>query len=381
MAITFLASQISDLCLGKPPLRSLPITATVFDAVSALKKSGETYVSIWSCCDADVTLTRCRCVGKICMVDVIVFLCNEKNLMNPLDALQTNVLEIVSKVQGRIKHLEPDSSLLDAIDCILEGAQNLVIPIYNHSKSNPSIKDHYIHDYCWLTQEDVVRFLLNSIGVFSSIPTFTIQALDIIDKRILTVHQDDPAVSTLPLITCSLMDQTSIGVVNKDNRLIGEISPFTLACCDETVAAAIMTLSAGDLMSYIDYTGPSDDLVQLVKMRLLEKNYTSMLDLMDEYYTNPLLTPSTSCSSEEDFWSGKNACVGRFYPGRRSEAIVCHPWNSLMAVMVQMIALRVSYAWVVQQDYTLVGIVTFSEILKQFRSMAGSRSITSMKSI
>nr|GEW99886.1 hypothetical protein [Tanacetum cinerariifolium] len=130
---------------------------------------------------------------------------------------------------------------------------------------------------------------------------------------------------------------------------------------------------AGDLMSYIDYTGPSDDLVQLINMRLLDKNYTSMLDLMDEYYTNPLLTPSTSCSSEEDFWSSKNACVGRFYPGRRAEAIVCHPWNSLMAVMVQMIALRVSYAWVVQQDYTLVGIVTFSEILKQFRSMAGSR--------
>ncbi|GJT96852.1 hypothetical protein Tco_1092370 [Tanacetum coccineum] len=104
-----------------------------------------------------------------------------------------------------------------------------------------------------------------------------------------------------------------------------------------------------------------------------------MLDLMDEYYTNPLLTPSTSCSSEEDFWSSKNACVGRFYPGRRSEAIVCHPWNSLMAVMVQMIALRVSYAWVVQQDYTLVGIVTFSEILKQFRSMADMGSNNKME--
>ncbi|KAM0072578.1 hypothetical protein Hdeb2414_s0001g00038011 [Helianthus debilis subsp. tardiflorus] len=359
MAISFFATEISDLCLGKPPLRPLPTTATFADAVISLKQSGEIYVSVWSC-------DCCRCVGKISMVDVILHLCKEENLLNPLDALQANVLVLIPKVKSQIRHMEPNSSLLEAIDCILEGAQNLVIPICNNSRKN--------QQFCWLTQEDVVRYLLNSIGIFSPIPTFTIEALDIIEKSTLTVNYNDPAITTLPLISCSLLDQTSIGVVNKDNRLIGEISPFTLACCDETVAAAIATLSAGDLMAYIDCSGPSDDLVNLVKMRLQERNLTSMLDLMDDYY-NPLSSSSSSCcSSDEESGSVKNGCVGRFYPGRRSEAIVCHPWNSLIAVMVQMIALRVSYAWVVQQDYTLVGIVTYAEILKQFRSIAGTRS-------
>lgn len=257
-------------------------------------------------------------------------------------------------------------SLLVAIDCILEGAQNLVIPIHTNSRVN--------QQFCWLTQEDVVRYLLNSIGVFSPIPTFTIEALDIIDKSTLTVNYHDPAITTLPLISCSLLEQTSVGVVDKDNRLIGEISPITLACCDETVAAAIATLSAGDLMAYIDYYGPSDDLVNLVKTRMHERNLTAMLDLMDDYY-NPLSSSSSSCcSSDEESGPVKNCCVGRFYPGRRSEAIVCHPWNSLIAVMVQMIALRVSYAWVVQQDYSVVGIVTYAEILRQFRRIAGSRN-------
>ncbi|XP_071714525.1 CBS domain-containing protein CBSX5-like isoform X2 [Rutidosis leptorrhynchoides] len=344
MAITLLATEISDLCLGKPPLRSLPVTATVADAVFTLKNS-------------------------------------EENLVNPLNALQSNVLDLVSNVKGQIRHLEPNSSLLEAIDCILEGAQNLVIPIDTNVRSSPRINqltkpshlDPAIHcnqEVCWLTQEDVVRFLLNSIGVFSPIPAFTIEVLDIIDKSTLTVHFDDPAITMLPLISCSLMEQTSIGVVNKDNRLIGEISPFTLASCDETVAAAITTLSAGDLMAYIDFTGPSDDLVNLVKMRLSKRKLTSMLDLMDDYFNPSSLF--SGCSSDDEFGPSKNGCVGRFYPGKRSEAIVCHPWNSLMAVMVQMVALRVSYAWVVQQDYTLVGIVTFSEILKQFRSIAGS---------
>ncbi|KAK9056309.1 hypothetical protein SSX86_027399 [Deinandra increscens subsp. villosa] len=382
MAISIFATEISDLCLGKPPLRPLPTTATVADALIALKKSGEIYVSVWSCdrsnsvadCNHDDAAGCCRCIGKICMVDVIVHLCKEQNLSNPLDALQSGVLDLLPKVRGQIRHLQPNSSLMEAIDCILEGAQNLVIPIYTSPRKKQLANSScFNQQFCWLTQEDVVRFLLNSIGIFSPIPTFTIEALDIIDKSTLTVNYDDPAITTLPLISCSLLDQTSIGVVDKDNRLIGEISPSTLACCDETVAAAIATLSAGDLMAYIDYSGPSDDLVSLVKTRMHERNLTVMLDLMDDYY-NPLSSSSSCCSSDEEFGSVRSSCVGRFHPGRRSVAIVCHPWNSLMAVMVQMIALRVSYAWVVQQDYTLVGIVTHADILKQFQSIVDTRN-------
>ncbi|KAL7604037.1 hypothetical protein Lser_V15G16459 [Lactuca serriola] len=384
MAHRFLASEVSDLCVGKPPLSSLPATATVSDAIFALKRSGDINVGIWSCNHYDSIVAvndvvPCRCIGKLCMVDVILYLCKEENLSRPVEALQTSVLDLLPKVKGQIRHLEPNSSLLEAIDCILEGAQNLIIPIQATTrtnqrknclnKSSPSTINHNGNEFCWLTREDVIRFILNSIGVFSPIPTFTIESLNIINTETLTVHYDDPAISTLPLINRSHLNQTSIAVINQDKTLIGEISPFALSCCDETIAAAISALSAGDLMAYIDYSGPPEDLVHSVKMRLQERNLTAMLDMFENYYDPSF---SSTSSSDEEFGGGKNGGMGRSYPGRRSEAIVCNPWNTLMAVIVQMIAHRVSYAWVVREDYGLIGIVTFTEILTQFRSAIGS---------
>ncbi|XP_071705591.1 CBS domain-containing protein CBSX5-like [Rutidosis leptorrhynchoides] len=389
MARSFLETEVSDLCVGKPPLTSLPVTATVADAVSALKKSGDINVSIWSCNHSDCNendVVTCRSVGKICMVDVIGFISKQENITRPFEALETtSVLDILPKQLGQIKHLESNSSLLEAIDCILEGAQNLVIPVQTTTRSNqrkklvnPStlITNTTLHNgkqFCWLTREDIIRFILNSVNVFSPIPTFTIESLNIINTNILIAYYDDLAYSVLPLITQSHLKQTSIAVVNKDNTLIGEISPFALSCCDETITAAIITLSAGELMAYLDYSGPHEDLVKLVKMRLKERNLTAMLELMDDD-NKSLSSCSSSSSSDDEFGVGKNGGMGRSYPGRRSEAIVCNPWNTLMAVMVQMIAHRVSYAWVVKEDYGLVGIITFTEILRQFRSVVGSWS-------
>lgn len=265
---------------------------------------------------------------------------------------------------------------------MLEGTQNLVIPIENHLSRNPRKKfmnkpapfcsaPHNGREYCWITQEDVLRFLLNSISVFSPIPTFTIESLNMIDHDIMTVHYNEPASPVLDCISRSLMEQTSVAVIDENGRLIGEISPFTLACCDETVAAAIATLSAGDLMAYIDCGGPPEDLIQLVKRRLVEKNLHGMLDLMEECSTSPL--PSSSSSSEDESAApGKYGGSVRYSPGRRSEAIVCYPWSSLVAVMIQALAHRVSCVWVVEEDHTLVGHVTFESMLKVFRSVSGN---------
>lgn len=115
MAIRFLAREVSDLCLGKPALRSLPVSATVADTLSALKKSGEIHVSIWNCDHTSRSTTTnnsysdCKCVGKVCIVDVICFLCREENLSRPLEALQSPVSELLPKIPGLITHLEPHS--------------------------------------------------------------------------------------------------------------------------------------------------------------------------------------------------------------------------------------------------------------------------------
>ncbi|XVF87507.1 hypothetical protein PTKIN_Ptkin18bG0125500 [Pterospermum kingtungense] len=387
MAVSLLEREVSDLCLGKPALRSLSISATVADALSALKRFGDNYISVWSCTDhqphplvsadnIDPGFDECRCVGKVCMVDIICFLCKEQNLSNPGSALQASVSVLLPKAPGLVRHLEPNASLVEAIDLILEGAQNLVITLEIGAK-NPRRYNSNLHNsrqYCWLTQEDIIRYLLNSIGLFCPTPINPINSLNTIDsENILAVHYDDPASFTLPFIARSLEMQTSVAIVDCGRKLIGEISPFTLNSFNEGVAAAIATLSAGDLMAYIDCGGPPEDLVQLVKERLQERNMEQAMEmLMGEEDTAGVSSEASFSSSDDEYGvlgrgSGRSGGCYSARLVRRSEAIVCYPWSSLVAVMVQALAHRVSYVWVVEDDGTLAGIVTFAGMLKVFR--------------
>ncbi|XP_028788926.1 CBS domain-containing protein CBSX5 [Neltuma alba] len=398
MAVTLLSNEVLDLCLGKPALRSLSVTDTVADALCVLKRLGDSCISVWSCHHSSESVDStnrnveggaaaaaadCQCIGKVCMVDIICFICQPENLLSPAQALQSPISVLIPKTSLLVRHLDPNARLLDAIDLILEGAQNLVIPIPEPKSGRKKLLekksslDPTFHNndrrYCWLTQEDVIRYLLNSIGLFSPTHSEPINSLGVIDtKNLLTVNYDDPASSALSLIEESLIRQSSVAIVNPEGQLIGEISPFHLNSCNETAAAAMATLSAGDLMAYIDCGGPPDDLVQLVKERLEEQNLMGTLELMEEE-SGPSLTSwssFTSTSSDEDgLSSGKNGKHGGYSARvvRRSEGTVCYPWSSLVAVMIQALAHRVSYVWVVDEDGTLTGIVTFSAMLKVFR--------------
>lgn len=261
-------------------------------------------------------------------------------------------------------------SLLEAIDVMHDGVQNLVIPIKKKFESLESNTLYHNNNrsYCWLTEEDVFRYLLNSIGVFSPTPGDPINILGVIDtQNLLTVCYDDPASSALDLLALSLIFQSSVAIVDPHGKFVGEISPFMLNSCDEAVVPAIATLSAGDLISYMDCGGPPEDLVQLVKERVGEQNLLEFLG--DETGLTSWSSFPSSCSSEEEFSSGKNWKLGGYSArvGRRSEAIVCYRWSSLAAVMIQALSHRVNYVWVVEEDGTLTGIVTFQGMLKVFR--------------
>lgn len=268
---------------------------------------------------------------------------------------------------------------------MLEGAQNLVVPIKNRlstrrkqlQKLSPvTSTGHNGREFCWLTQEDIIRFILSSIGLFSPIPALSIDTLAIISSEIIAVDYDSPATLALEAISRSLLDHTSVAVVDTDGILIGEISPLTLSCCDETVAAAITTLSSGDLMAYIDCGGPPEDLVRVVKNRLKDKGLEGMLEQIN-IDSNLLSYMSTSSSSDEESGASppKTARPGKLNRSmsysariaRRAEAIVCSAKSSLVAVMIQAIAHRVNYVWVIEENCSLVGIVTFSDMLKVFR--------------
>ncbi|KAK4484888.1 hypothetical protein RD792_007489 [Penstemon davidsonii] len=390
MAARLLAYEVADLCLGKPPLRSLSSSATVADALAALKSTDDDhFISVWNC-DHNHSLKarnlqECVCVGKVCMVDIICYLCREDNLISPAVALKSPVSVLLSTVKGLVKHVEPSSSLLEAIDLILEGAQNLVVPIKSYSKRKQLLQKsvpstiHNGREFCWLTQEDVIRFLLSSIGLFSPIPTLSIDTLGIITNEFFAVDYYSPALSAIDVISRSLLDQTSVAVIDENGILIGEISPFTLVCCDETASAAITTLSAGDLMAYLDYGGPPEEIVRVIQSRLKERNLEWM---MEEFATIDQYSTTNSSSSDEELTSPTTplSMMGRYSRSssnsarmvRRPEAMVCHPGSSLVAVMVQAIAHRVNYLWVIEDDCSVTGIVTFANMLQVFREILES---------
>lgn len=408
MAISLLNHVLADLCLGKPPLKSLSLSSTspltVGDALSELKISGENFITIWSCNHSKFSnpdnnnnnnidnnsnnnkIGVCKCVGKICMVDIICFLCKEENLSSPASALLSPVSAILNKNSGFVKHVDPSTGLLEAIDLILEGAQNLVVPIQCSSSPQSRRKQqkavanggptfHNGREYCWLTQEDVIQFLLSRIGLLTPIPNLSVETLGIIQTEILTVDYHNPATMALDAIARSVVDQVSVGVVDEDGALVGEISPFTLSFCDETVSAAIMALSCGDLMSYIDWGGPPEDIIRVMKERLKEKKLNGLLEMLgDEYSSYGFTSSSSDDESSSVSSSSSTRRLTRHKSGsysarmvRRAEAIVCHPGSSLVAVMIQAISHRVNYVWVMEDDCTPVGIVTFRDMLDVFR--------------
>ncbi|CAO2842831.1 unnamed protein product [Amaranthus hypochondriacus] len=376
MAVQLLSHEISDLCLGKPPLRPLPLTATIADAISLFRRSsGDTSLTVWS--SPSLSGEPSICIGKISVADVLCFLCREDNRDHPSLALSSPVSVLVPPKGGSIvKVLDPSSSILDAVDSILEGAQGLIVPRRSRNNGSPKQrspqKPSVGRQFCWITQEDVIRFFFNSINHFSPTPFNTLQSLDIIEQKTLSVHYNDPALSALNAICNSPSGQTAVAVVDDEGRLIGEISLYTLACCDETVAPAIVTLSAGDLMAYIDYGGPPEDLVQLVKARLEEKKLDGMLELLEDdpstLSLSSCLSSSTSSSSDDEVVTTVKRIrsnSGLFASG--TEPIICHPRSSLIAVMIQALSHRYNHVWVVEEDYSLIGIVTFAGMSKVFR--------------
>ncbi|KAG7541276.1 CBS domain [Arabidopsis thaliana x Arabidopsis arenosa] len=387
MALSLLSYDVSDLCLGKPPLRCLSASSSsVSDAITALKSSEDNFLSVWNCNHNDDVITECECLGKISMADVICHLSKDHD--HTLSALNAPVSVLLPKTRSIVLHVQPSCSLIEAIDLIIQGAQNLIVPIqtkpftkkrqHNDNVSVTTTTHSNGRRFCWITQEDIIQFLLGSIAAFSPLPAMSLSDLGIINSThtILAVDYHSSASAVVSAISNALACQTSVAVVDGEGdhdpftSLIGEISPMTLTCCDETASAAVAMLSAGELMAYIDGANPPESLVQIVRNRLEDKGLMGLLSLFDSL--SPYST-SSGYSSDEEAPARTTSTYGRSMSSsarmaRKSEAIVCNPKSSLMAVMIQAVAHRVNYAWVVEKDGCFVGMVTFVDILKVFRN-------------
>ncbi|KAL0353742.1 UNVERIFIED_CONTAM: CBS domain-containing protein CBSX5 [Sesamum angustifolium] len=379
MAVRFLAYEVADLCLGKPPLRSLSASATVADALAAVKSSDENCISVWSC-DHKRINRECVCVGKVCMVDIICYLCREENLGSPALALKAPVSVLLSKVKGLVRHVDPSSSLLEAIDLILQGAQNLVVPIKSNSRRKTTPKSIIIAlNHSHISQRPRI-LLANSRRCDQIPPQLNRPILPCPNPLHRHPRHHHPQIHGRRLRFPSLIGNprhfplppgSNFGGGGRRTRRFdrGDL-PSTLASCDETVAAAIMTLSTGELLAYIDCGGPPEEIIRVVEERLKEKNLESVLEELvnnsgNSSSSDEELPSPTTPLSRPGWYSRSSSYSSRMV--RRAEAIVCHPWSSLVAVMIQAIAHRANYVWVIEDDSTVVGIVTFANMLEVFR--------------
>lgn len=305
-------------------------------------------------------------------------------------------------------------SLCQALDIMLDGVQHLVVPITKWRKQRKALKipgplsvtDLPSGDYCWITQEDVVRYLLSSIGAFYPLPMMSLEELGMINTGFMMVDADSSASRLIPLLERASQEMTAVAVVtglgdgDRSNvletkrrpRLAADISTQTLRGCNETAAAALATLSVKEFLQFVhDAGGLSQDLAEKVASKLKQKK--AMLKDMDNP-SSPAkisrMTSSTSIDEESDASDGmsdysssdEDALVGispelpsvalvklkpslAFVPQhtRARTLISCRPHSSLVAVMAQALAHRVNHVWITDAEGGLVGIVTYSDMI------------------
>ncbi|KAI5331156.1 hypothetical protein L3X38_021282 [Prunus dulcis] len=134
-------------------LRSSPfsISATVpVEALSALRRlTAKSSLTVWSC---DHSEKSDKSESEDCPVRRKGFAwsmsyaswAKKRTWSCPAKALEAPLEVLIPKGSALVRHLEPNASLVEAIDLILEGAHNIVIPIQES-------QDHSNKEKCFST--------------------------------------------------------------------------------------------------------------------------------------------------------------------------------------------------------------------------------------
>lgn len=114
MALSLLSYDVTDLCLGKPPLRCLSASSSsVSDAIAALKSSDDPFLSVWNCNHDHDDVAECECLGKISMADVICHL--SKDEVHTLSALNSPVSVLLPTTRSLVLHVQPSCRFVFSI--------------------------------------------------------------------------------------------------------------------------------------------------------------------------------------------------------------------------------------------------------------------------
>ncbi|KAM3391434.1 hypothetical protein ACQJBY_012866 [Aegilops geniculata] len=367
-----LAREVSDLCIGKPPIRWLPPSSTVARAVAELEADGaaDAAVAVWDGQEgADVA-------GRVRMADVLLFLCTDDG------SGQATLADLLAAAGAPpVRRVEPDASVLEAVDALLGGAQSLVVPIRDNRHRPAHVE---AEPMCWLTVEDVVRFFLGSVALFSQIALRSVSDLGAVRpaRSVLAVAPGDDALSPImPLLRTALATHASVAVVS-GRRLVGEISPLTLCSSLDAPIAALSPMSLVD-----SARAPRE---AALGPRIRSRNLHGVLDLLNAGGRD-LPSPSSSSSSssscassssssssdgeDEDEKNVTSAFTSMSRQARlsarwRKGIVACRRGSSLVAVMAQAVAHRVTQVWVLDdgpEGEELVGVVGLVDVLRVLR--------------
>ena len=107
MAVSLLANDVSDLCIGKPAVRALPLSAAAGDLAATVRKGPRAAAAA---CIA-VGPVRGAVVGRAGLADVLCLLCSSPDaLARPAAALARPVSALLPKDgAGEVRRVDPRS--------------------------------------------------------------------------------------------------------------------------------------------------------------------------------------------------------------------------------------------------------------------------------
>ncbi|VAH39039.1 unnamed protein product [Triticum turgidum subsp. durum] len=362
-----LESEVSDLCIGKPPIRWLPPSSTVARAVAELEADGApgAAVAVWD------GQAGAAVAGRLRMADVLLFLCADDG------SGQATLADLLAAAGAPpVRRVEPDASVLEAVDALLGGAQSLVVPIRDNRHRPAQLE---AESMCWLTVEDVVRFFLGSVALFSHIALRSVSDLGAVRPALAVAPGHDALFAVEPLLRAALATHASVAVVS-GRCLVGEISPLTICSSLDAPIAALSPMSLVD-----SARAPRE---AALGPRLRSRNLHGVLDLLNaggRHLSCPSSSSSSSSSSASSSSSSdgedddeKNVISAFTSTGRQVKfsarwtkgVIACRRGSSLVAVMAQAVAHRVTQVWVLDDEpegEELVGVVGLVDVLRVLR--------------
>ncbi|XP_048559896.1 CBS domain-containing protein CBSX5-like [Triticum urartu] len=362
-----LESEVSDLCIGKPPIRWLPPSSTVARAVAELEADGApgAAVAVWD------GQAGAAVAGRLRMADVLLFLCADDG------SGQATLADLLAAAGAPpVRRVEPDASVLEAVDALLGGAQSLVVPIRDNRHRPAQLE---AESMCWLTVEDVVRFFLGSVALFSHIALRSVSDLGAVRPALAVAPGHDALFAVEPLLRAALATHASVAVVS-GRCLVGEISPLTICSSLDAPTAALSPMSLVD-----SARAPRE---AALGPRLRSRNLHGVLDLLNaggRHLSCPSSSSSSSSSSASSSSSSdgedddeKNVISAFTSTGRQAKfsarwtkgVIACRRGSSLVAVMAQAVAHRVTQVWVLDDEpegEELVGVVGLVDVLRVLR--------------